>query len=185
MRRFLSSLMSGGGALAIIAFFLPWVTVSCNGARVMSVSPYERAVGSARPELNDGSTLDFDVELSPEVSESAAPTQTPESGYWALLIAPIILLAAGALFHLGAFAGSQAPGAVAVAASAVGVVTTTVVGLQDHLGMSVPEAQIPAIVLIIDVDVGAWISLAAYVLAASGGVAALVLRQRVDRPQWS
>jgi hypothetical protein len=101
------------------------------------------------------------------------------------LLAPIVLLAAGALFHLGAFAGSRAPAAMAVAASAVGVITTTAVGLQSHLGMSVPEAQIPAVVLTIDVDVGAWMSLAAYVLAASGGIAAMVLRQRVDRPEWS
>jgi hypothetical protein len=45
----LFNLARGAKGIALLCFLLPWVTVSCSGDRVLSMSGYQLATGTVRP----------------------------------------------------------------------------------------------------------------------------------------
>ncbi len=106
--RSVSSLISGPAAFFIlIAFFLPWITISCSGTELVDASGYEMATG---------------IKVDDEVSSETDSSDTDDSdGY--LLIIPIMalltLVVAGV--RLAAVGTSQMAAVVYLVAGAFGL----------------------------------------------------------------
>lgn len=179
MRQLVSSLLTGGGFLAVLAFFLPWASVCCDGTPLASVSPYDRAVG-VRAETAEVRVGGHVADVEPEVS------MPPERGYFLLLCPGLLAAAAGlALLSLRRFDPLHI-GGVAAAASGVGLYTAVRLGLIEHLGL---DALVAADMVAGDTvlgsvavgsETGIWVAIGGYVLALGGAACALLLAGRLD-----
>lgn len=168
----LGSLVTSGGMVAILAFFLPWIAVSCNGNSLGTVSPYDRAVGV---EAEPVQLREVDVELPASTGDVPA-----KPIYWVLLVLPAGLVAVGVAFSLVRSTRARAFGAAATLLAGVGLYTTISLGLGDKLGIDWPDAVAPGVTLRIVLEPGVWLSLAGYALATSGGLAAVLLGRRAQ-----
>jgi hypothetical protein len=172
VRTLLASLITSGGMVALIAFFLPWVAVSCNGNTLGSVSPYERATGIELTQT--GPEADVSVQVG-----SADTTLAAQPGYWLVLLIAGATLGLGVAASLRHYSKVQQTGALAAATAAIGLTVTLKLGVGETLGIMMPTEAGPGIALDVSLALGLWLSIAGYALALSGGIATLVLGGRI------
>ena len=159
--------------LAVMAFFLPWIAVSCNDNTIGSVSPYDRAAGiQVQSDLELGETI---VSVG-----DANQSMPPQRGYWLLLLVAGALAVVGLAMTVTRRIPLRTLGAVGALLAFVGLFTTIALGLGDRLGIDWPDAIAPGVTLQVVFEPGVWISVVGYSLALAGAVSTLVLGQRVD-----
>lgn len=161
--------------LALLAFFVPWVAVSCNGQMLVEASGYQLATGQIKLP---------DVALAPEGLGHA---------WWAIGAAVVIAAGLVASFLIRPMVRA---GRVVVAGSALalllvfGGMSHMVTSMRGEVAEKIEDqqggegslerqlAQMLGQAMRIEVDVlnGYWLTISALVLAAAGGVAAAVRR---------
>lgn len=107
----LFNLARGAKGIALLLFFLPWITVSCAGTELASMSGYELATGS------------FSVR-NPMTGEVQAPPADQRGDIWAMAAAGAIVAAIAVTFVLPRAIAALI--AAAGALSAVGMIGYTV-----------------------------------------------------------
>ncbi len=168
MRTLLASLVTSGGLLAVVAFWLPWVAISCNDTTLGTVSPYDRAVGveaAAEVQVHDTSVV---------VDEGLEPAPA----YWLLLAVAVLLGVTGVAIGLGSRRNVMRLGVIALMTSGVGLYTAVGLGLGDKLGIAFPDALAPGIAVRLVLQPGVWIAVAGYSLGLSGSLATLLFGRR-------
>ena len=163
MRELVAGAITSGGAIAVLAFFLPWFAVSCEGARLGTFSPYERS----------SQGLEAQPQAAGTVHEDADPS------WWWLLVVAAATAVSGAFVLV--MPDVTRPAGVALMFAALGV-WLTLVGLRDALGLighldSAPPGLYDRVKL--EPDIGGWLSLLGFATAAGGAVCAGLLRARL------
>lgn len=162
--------------MTLIAFFLPWVVVSCDGAPMATVSAAEAARGvtaiqpaGAVPALESG-----------EAGERSPFSLPPTPGFWWLLVPGAWCAAVGLLMHVGSTLVDRRLVPTLLLAALTGIVTTVKLGMIDHLGVA-PWAvgDIGVGNVTVELQIGVWFSLAGYVSALAGALAFAVFHQRL------
>ncbi len=172
MRRLVASMVGGGGIIAAVTFFLPWIAVSCDGQPITTVSPMQRAQG-----FNATDGLDENTELPAiEINEQV----TAENIYWLFLILPLSITAIG-LYILISSAPPKVPLTFAgLICTILGIAMTTKRGLLDHLELQFDVTLSPQWSLETHATAGPWLAIAGYALALSGALITLVARKDLD-----
>jgi hypothetical protein len=191
MRLLLAGAISGGGLVTTAAFFLPWVVVSCSGTHLGTVSPWERATG-----IEVGSRVDLDDAVSPGDETPAPrlaaerrdatgatndaglklrdPDLAPDRRYFILLVAPILLVAFGALIAVAQFVPVRLVGATS-ALFALGLLVAIVfLGYEHRLGLSGMSSPGAGLDLRTEPSWGLWLAIAGAALSTAAGLVAVV-----------
>ena len=163
VRELVSGAITSGGAIAILAFFLPWFAVSCEGARLGTFSPYERA--------SQG--------LGTEPGGTNAPQAAADNSWWWLLVVGTATAVSGGFVLM--MRDVTRPAGFALMFAVLGV-WLTLVGLRDALGLiahldSAPPGMSDRVKL--EPVIGGWLSLLGFSTAAGGAVCAGLLRARL------
>lgn len=162
----LMNLARGAKGIALLFFLLPWVTFSCNGAPLATMTGVDMAVGritlpASLPFPGAGAASD----ILERISESARPD--------------LLILLAGLLIVAGlvvSFLLARRPAAaVAMATSLAACVLIAfdvfvrlkeVVEAQTRQGRSVPQQMEQMFQISVDPQVGFWLTLIALIAAA-------------------
>lgn len=153
------NLARGAKLLALLCFFLPWVTVSCAGQELASMSGYELAAGSV--------TVTNPVSGARETPPGAGERDLP-----VIVAACLILVGLGATFALARGLGALV-GAACAAGAAVLIGFTVLVRLPGKLregtggdvgGPGLDQQQIAEMIRIENAP-GFWLTLAALIAA--------------------
>lgn len=152
----------GAKLLALLFFFLPWVTVSCGGQELASMSGYDMAMGS----VTVTNPMTGAKETPPGAGERDMPT---------IAAAVLIIVALGATFVLSRSLGGLVAAAGSVVAAALVAYTVLVRvpgkmtegpalgGGAESAGMN---AQQMAEMIKVETATGAWLTLLALIAAA-------------------
>ena len=162
-------------AVALLAFLLPWMTVSCSGQKIAEATGGELAMGKIRP-------------LMADAARATAPGGEHVNPY---LVLAIILIVAG--LALGFAAKRYAP---IVIGTSVGAIVLILIGTSQYSSKIAEAAakanpsgasgmgsdmdkmgQMAASMIRVDWQIGYWITLIA--LAAAASLAFLAMREPV------
>ena len=166
MRSFVSGLGGAGGAVAFAAFFLPWLSISCDDLPVVDVSAFERASGDISSQ--DTSNIEaHQVDLAPQ----------PQ--YWALLAVPFALITLTGALALAPSASARRLGLAIIGTALTGLVLITMFWLEQHLGLASPTRAPPGINIQLQHEIGGWLALGGHVCALISGILAAILG-----PNW-
>ncbi|MBT9556739.1 MAG: hypothetical protein IV100_11965 [Myxococcales bacterium] len=191
MRLLLAGAISGGGLVTTAAFFLPWVVVSCSGTHLGTVSPWERATG-----IEVGSRIEFDEPTSSgdatpaprfaaEKTDAGGPPKdtglklrdpdlAPDRRYFILLVAPILLVAFGALIAVAQFVPVRLVGATSALFALGLLVAIAVLGYEHRLGLSGMSSPGAGLELRTEPSWGLWLAVAGAALSTAAGLVAVV-----------
>lgn len=169
MRQLVTSLVTSGGLLAAVAFFLPWVAVSCDGQPLGTVSAYDRATGLADETPNQ-----------PDSALTDGAGLEPRHALWWLLVVPLALVTAGLATAIPSWNLRQSCMSAA-AVAVVGLVTTVKLGVADKLQIQWPAVEALGVRLSVTLQVGVWLSLLGYTLALAGAVVGTLMATRIQR----
>lgn len=171
-------MVTSGGLIAAVAFFMPWVGMSCSGEVIATVSPYDRSVG-----LNTATSERLD---DPRVqSIQGLDSVAAEPVYWLLLAIPGLLALVGAVGLLPGPQGSTQLIVGGFVGAILGISITVLRGLRDKLDLVLQYQLGPDLDLQTTTEMGAWIAIAGYSLALSGALIAWVDRLSTQRTQRS
>lgn len=179
LRRLASGGLTAGGLLGVLAFFLPWVAVSCDGAPLGRISPYDRAVGVQL--AGDAPILLTGLSESPD-QDPSVEAMGPAPTYFSLLLGAGIAVALGGLLA----AGRSIPlRGVALAGFVVGLgnlAAAVTLGLVQRLGLTAFETTAAGMQLKAETGVGVWVAVIGAALTALTGLsAALFAREGPGR----
>lgn len=153
------NLARGAKLLALLCFFLPWVTVSCAGQELASMSGYELATGSV-------------TVTNPMTGARETPPGGGERDLPVIVAACLILVGLGATFALTRGLGALV-GAACAGGAAVLIGFTVLIRLPGKLregtggdvgGSGLDQQQIAEMIRIENVP-GFWLTFAALVAA--------------------
>jgi hypothetical protein len=155
-------------AVALLAFLLPWMTVSCSGTKVAEADGWELAIGRIRP----------------VISAAADRPQTAHLNYY--LAAAVALIAIGLILSL-----MRRRLAVAVLATSLGALALVWAGTSQYSSARLAAAasksgrdmnmeSIAASMIRVDWQIGYWVALIA--LAVAAALAFLAIRDPDGRP---
>ncbi len=167
LRRALAGLASSGGLIALIAFVLPWVVVTCQDREVARISPYQVATDAEpSPEagLLEGSRRDRDARHEPVdlVRRRLA---------WLFALLPALVMVLGVWIAVRNDR-SGPPLALGMAAAA-GLALTVARGMRDHLGLALDDLGGLEATARVEIAWGAWLAVGGHTLALA--VAALLV----------
>jgi hypothetical protein len=169
MRRFAASMVGSGGLIAAMAFFMPWVGLSCSGEVITTVSPYERATGF--------DAADQEILNDPRASQvEGLDSVAAEPVFWMLLVIPGILAVIGLIGFAPGPTGSTQLIAGGTIGSLLGLLITVLRGMRDKLGLVLNYQLGPDVELVTSTETGAWIAVAGYALALAGALIAWIDR---------
>ena len=156
-----------GGAVATVAFFLPWLSVSCDDVPLAEVSAYDRASG---------------IQVTEFVSISATDDQLvePKPRYWVFLALPIALLALTGAQSMPDVAKRRLLGATTAAVGLIGIALLTTFWLEQRFGLMPPESVAPQLQLVIETHIGGWLSLAGHGLGLLSGTLSVILGPHLE-----
>jgi len=191
MRLLLAGAISGGGLVTSAAFFLPWVAVSCDGTHLGTISPWERATG-----VEVGSRITTDepastADSAPAPRFSVAPAEGPSASddvgiklrdpdldadrrYFILLVAPILLVAFGALLAVAQFVPVRLVGAASSLFALGLLIAIAVLGYEHRLGLSGMSSPGAGLNLRTEPSWGLWLAIAGAALSTAAGLVAVV-----------
>ena len=167
MRSFISGLGGAGGAVAFAAFFLPWLSISCDDLPVVDVSAFERASG----DISGHDTSDVEanhVDLGPQPK------------YWSLLALPFALITLTGALALAPAASARRLGLAIVGTALAGLVLITIFWLEQHLGLASPTRAPPGINIQLQNEIGGWLALGGHTCALISGTLAAILGSTWD-----
>ncbi|MDB5678033.1 hypothetical protein [Sphingomonas bacterium] len=155
-------------AIALLAFLLPWMTVSCSGTKVAEASGWELVLGHIRP----------------VIAAAADKPQATHLNYY--LAAAVALSAIGLVLSL-----MRRRLAMAVVATSLGAVALIWAGTNQYSNTRLAEAaaksgkesgldSVAASMIRVDWQVGYWVALAA--LAVAAVLAFLAIRDPDEPP---
>ena len=186
LHRLLAAAITGGGLLSAVAFFLPWVVVSCeetsssglvvaaegaptpavggDSMRLGSISPYERATG-------------IEFEATGAIRPMASPEGIgPDARYFALLVGAFLIVVLGGLASIATTLPLRPIGAAAFLTGGAALAATVVIGLEEHLGVN--PGQFPGAILRAEAAWGLWLAVAGNSVATAGGLLTLLVGRR-------
>ena len=151
MRRVLGACVCAGGLVAALAFFLPWVGLSCQGQTVSSISAWDRAAGTSVPDAGE--------------QEQTIPA---DRSAWLLLLVPLGVAATGAGMIVSLALGRPSAAGAGVLA-VLGLLLTARWGLSERLGVSLDDADALAGVADVAIQLlpGVYVAIGAHAFAAS------------------
>ena len=177
MRAAIAGLGGAGGCIAAIAFFLPWITVSCNDAPIAEISAYTRAVG------DHGGTSEDQADASRIVVEVDELLE-PQPHLWSLLAIPLSCVALSGALSLPGVRRRRQIGVLLLSIASLGIMLVTVLWLHKMLGLvpesGASESAAPIFSISSDLRIGGWLSLSGHTLCAVCGVLNIILGQSVD-----
>ena len=153
--------------MAVAAFFLPWLSVSCGDIPLVDFSAYDRAVGKIAVEQPSEGTP-YEEVLSSHVE------------YWSLLAIPFALVTLTGALALAKSESIRRLGFGLVTVSLLGIVLLTIFWLEQRLGLLSTSRAPPGARLAIQTQIGGWISLGGHVLGLVSGILAVVVGPRWD-----
>ncbi len=173
VRRLLSAGTTAGGLLGVVSFFLPWVMVSCDGALLGSVSPYERMTGVAL-ESAEGAP----VRVSGFGTNAGQPQESlaPEPVYASLALGAAIAVALGGLMRVASTLPLRPVGLVVFAVGLANLFAAVVVGLGRQLGLAALGTGASGFQLTTEPGFGVWLAIAGGAVTALAGLAAALFR---------
>lgn len=165
-RTLFAGAITGGGLLSAVAFFLPWIVVSCDGAPLGAFSPFDRATGLE--------VAAMEVEAGGGVRPIGPPEQFgPEPRYYGLLLASGLIVALGGIVAVATTIPVRPFGGAAMVAGVAATAAVAILGLQERLGFG--AAGVAESLLRADPAWGLWLALAGNAVAAAGGLVTLVM----------
>lgn len=156
MKNLSSLISSGAGILILVAFFLPWITVSCSSISV-SGSGYELATGTVGDEELDDT--DDDIET-----------------YAYLWLVPLAALVAGAAVYLRENASGHdilnTVKSIYIGASGVGLVSMLIfyAEFRSDLDSAAEEAGFDASIYEVSYEIGWWLTILAFLAIGAAGL---------------
>lgn len=165
-------------AIALLAFVLPWLTVSCSGTQIVRAAGWELAFGRAHPVMPTASGNGMTM--------SATPTTSQELNIW--LIAALAVIVVGLVIALLRQSRSNALGVAATSAASLVLIW---IGTQRYGKSAIlaqaskghaPDANdqfgqnMAAAMIQVDWEIGFWLALGA--LFVAGVMAMLVYAGR-------
>jgi hypothetical protein len=166
VRTVIAGLGGAGGTMAFAAFFLPWLSVSCEDMPLVDFSAYDRATGKiAAQQPNE--TDAYDDALSPHIE------------YWALLAIPCALITLTGCLALARRSSIRRIGFGLVTVSIFGIALLTIFWLEQRLGLITTSRAPPGAQFKIQNQIGGWISLGGHVLSLVSGLLAVIIG-----PKW-
>ncbi len=162
MRSIVAGIGGAGGAVATVAFFLPWLSVSCDDMPLAEISAYDRASGIQVTEYRSITTTDDEL-------------VEPKPSYWAFLALPIALLALTGAQSMPNVEKRRLLGAATAAVGLMGIALLTTFWLEQRFGLIPPETVTPQLELIIETHIGGWLSLAGHGLGLLSGTLSVIL----------
>jgi len=150
--------ISGIGALlALICFFLPWITVSCGGARVLEVSGQELAAGST--------FYGEKVFGYPQL--------------WVTLLVPLIcLIIVGVAYSKGNMSRGGAVGQIVLTGAGLIPILTTFLDLTSQSGS---DEWISEGLVTVSTKIGLWGTFLGYLGIVAGAILDLQAGSRMER----
>lgn len=147
---------------ALVAFFLPWMTVSCSGTELIRASGWDLAIG--RPKLSPALA---------EMAQGAASAQQAGGGVSVWLILTLAAIIAGLVFAFRPVAS----GAKLVVASSIAGIVLLLIGTRNLSGEAMTKAMaargagsnldtMAAAAIRIDWQIGYWLTLLTLAAAA-------------------
>lgn len=173
MRTLLSSLISSGGFVCAVAFFLPWVAVSCDGQPMGTLTPYDRTDALQMERSTTVGGVEVEMKKAPKELE-------PEPAYWALFVVPLCLAGFGLGLLLPEWLSSRQKGVASVVLAGVGLSMALQLGVGDELGIGFLAVEADGLTLAITMEPGLYITLFGYGMALAGAVATAVMGPRLD-----
>jgi hypothetical protein len=141
-------LIGPGGAAALLLFFLPWISVSCQGQTAISLSGWNLAAGG---------------QVSTALGPLPLGAGSPE--IFIMLLAAIACAALGGLVFM-----RRMPARVAAVAALTAVAISVLIFLSKAINPQVNQAGIDPSILRIDPQIGLIGTLLAYVAIVIGAV---------------
>ena len=142
-------------AIALLAFLLPWMTVSCSNTKVAEANGWELVLGRIRPVMQ---------------AASDAPTHADKLNYY--LVAAVALIVVGLILSL-----LRKHMAAVVVATSLGALALIWAGAQQYTPQRLAAAakrsgeanidEIATSMIRIDWQIGYWVALAALAVAAA------------------